>query len=445
MCKIIAISDEWPLSDGGYDKCPDADTFARNVAWWFAGDGKKGKFLAYSSNRGLRGRKIGETMRANGHTWTCDMNVPFTLETLQQYDGVFLAQEEVDCDILIEYCKGGGNVLVMGGTAKDTWLHYNSFLSQFGLEFEKSFDPYNGPLEIEHAGPKYHPIMKGVGELWVAGSSHVRDCGPGSYHDVFVPGVLGIYDYLCEFHSGLKDFSIIGVGAAVDDPKRTQPHLTSLWKRESLYHNWKEIIEKPNLGMTGYNPNTVCVKHHDGSLFIQGANSKDYYWRKDFNSPWTDYANGMKDTVDIAYEPWYKLRLWTLKPNGHIAVSDVADGKAKDSWWNTDTFGNSPQMPEKMGSITFGSPTGGGIVSMNADGKNIWFRGGWDSAWSKAKVGNIAIKGFCSIISNGFAGCGKSDGELYVRNDPKRNANWIPTPKFGIHIRDLAVCPNSSF
>jgi hypothetical protein len=141
--KIFVGHDEWALTDFGFQKTPnDSRQLALNVAAWFTG-GRPGRFLAYSTNRGVRENALAATMRNAGHAWTVGKSVPFTLETLRQYDGVFLAGDEADNSVLIDYVRAGGNVFVLGGTGLGgVWeaSHWNPFLNAFGLNMERDYD-----------------------------------------------------------------------------------------------------------------------------------------------------------------------------------------------------------------------------------------------------------------------------------------------------------------
>ena len=59
---------------------PDARQLVLNVASWFTG-GRPGRFLAYSTNFGLREPMLASFMVEAGHTWTVATDVPFTLDT----------------------------------------------------------------------------------------------------------------------------------------------------------------------------------------------------------------------------------------------------------------------------------------------------------------------------------------------------------------------------
>jgi hypothetical protein len=141
--KIFVGHDEWALTDWGFQKTPnDSRQLALNVAAWFTG-GRAGRFLVYSTNAGLREDRLGSTMRGAGHTWTVSKSVPFTLQTLVQYDAVFLAGDEADNGVLIDYVRAGGNVYLLAGTGLGgVWeaSHWNPFLHAFGLNLERDYD-----------------------------------------------------------------------------------------------------------------------------------------------------------------------------------------------------------------------------------------------------------------------------------------------------------------
>src|SRR2546428_5947661 len=102
--KIVVSNDEWPLSDYGFAVAPDARRFALNLAAWFTG-GRPGSFLVYSTNGGLTGFELAETMRGAGHTWHVTTNVGVTLEALLDYDAVFVGGGIVANNVLIGYVR----------------------------------------------------------------------------------------------------------------------------------------------------------------------------------------------------------------------------------------------------------------------------------------------------------------------------------------------------
>jgi hypothetical protein len=55
-------------------------------------------------------------MTSAGHSWTVSTAVTFDLPTLLQYEGVFLAGNAVDNQVLINYVNNGGNIYLAGGT-----------------------------------------------------------------------------------------------------------------------------------------------------------------------------------------------------------------------------------------------------------------------------------------------------------------------------------------
>jgi hypothetical protein len=105
--------------------------------------GTRGKFLVYSTNFGLTEAQLAATMAAAGHTWVVNPLVDFSLQTLLQYDAVFLAGDLADNAVLIDYVRAGGNVFVAGGTgwggAASEAARWNTFLNAFGLEYAPEY------------------------------------------------------------------------------------------------------------------------------------------------------------------------------------------------------------------------------------------------------------------------------------------------------------------
>ena len=104
------------MSSTGYANNPvSTDVFINNITNLFTGD-QPGDFLAYSSNFGLTGSDLQNSITGAGHSWTVSTAVPFNLTTLQAYDAVFLGGNYVNQQVVIDYLQGGGNVYIMGGT-----------------------------------------------------------------------------------------------------------------------------------------------------------------------------------------------------------------------------------------------------------------------------------------------------------------------------------------
>jgi len=184
--KIVVANDEWTLSDSGFGTPNDPGKFATNVASWFTG-GKAGNFLAYSSNFGLNGFSLASAMTGAGNTWTVSTSVTFDLPTLKaNYDGVFLAGDAADNNVLIQYVNAGGNVYLAGGTgwggADGEAAQWNTFLNAFGLGFVGTYsNDYNGVGgSIPISSP--HPIFFGVNSLYQDNGSHVVQLNPADPH-----------------------------------------------------------------------------------------------------------------------------------------------------------------------------------------------------------------------------------------------------------------------
>jgi hypothetical protein len=165
--KIFAAHDEWALTDFAFKKTPgDSRALALNVAAWFTG-GRPGRFLAYSSNKAYKDPILAQTLRNAGHSWTVSMSAPFSLQTLAQYDAVFVGGDEVDNTVLIDYVRAGGSVFVVGGTGLGgLWeaSHWNRFLNAFGLNMVREYDLSRAtgvwPIDSDS------PLLAGVTQLY---------------------------------------------------------------------------------------------------------------------------------------------------------------------------------------------------------------------------------------------------------------------------------------
>lgn len=181
--KIVVNNDEWAVSDTGFENAPDAEIFAQNIANWFTG-GRPGKFHVYSTNFSLTQTKLKDAMTRAGHTWTVDFNKEFDLETLLNFDGIFVGGDPKDNHLLIDYVKAGGNVYLVGGTRiggtqadaeieADSW---NTFLNAFGFQFARQYNWIGGNQEINHP----HPIFAGVKSLYQYNGNSIIQLDPNS-------------------------------------------------------------------------------------------------------------------------------------------------------------------------------------------------------------------------------------------------------------------------
>jgi len=151
----------------GFTNSPDAAIYAQNIANIFA-DGGAGQFHAYSTNFSLTGSALANAMTSAGHAWSVGTGITFDLSTLLLFDGIFLAGNTVDLDVLTEYVDAGGNVYLAGGIISNVVLivnNWNPFLNQFGLEFAStiSIGASNEPISSTH------PIFDNVIMLYQAG------------------------------------------------------------------------------------------------------------------------------------------------------------------------------------------------------------------------------------------------------------------------------------
>jgi len=167
--KIVLANDEWPLSNTGFLYSPTAKTFATNLAQWFS-DGDPGKFHAYSNNFSFTGSSLAAAIASTGNTWTTGLDINFDLQTLLNYDAIFLGGNPADNNVLIDYVNAGGNVYLAAGTGG--WgknnpageaAAWNQFLNYFNLGLASTWNtPINQNISIDSS----LPIFNGVKTLF---------------------------------------------------------------------------------------------------------------------------------------------------------------------------------------------------------------------------------------------------------------------------------------
>lgn len=176
--RIVLSSDEWALSNTGFQQSPDAETFALNIASWFTG-GESGKFLVYSKNFSLTQSLLKDTMITAGNTWEINYQTSFTLNTIMDYDGIFLAGDPADTSVLIDYVSNGGNVFLAGGTGGLTEASlWNPFLTHFGLQIEPR---YNALTKVNTPISSDHPVFTGVSKLYQYNGSDISLTGTNDF------------------------------------------------------------------------------------------------------------------------------------------------------------------------------------------------------------------------------------------------------------------------
>src|SRR6476469_5740449 len=109
--KIILANDTSTLSNLGFEKCPDAAIFAKNIANWFT-DGHPGKFHSYSDPDAESESAIAETMTKAGHTWTVGYDIPENVDAL-------FTHTSIDHEILRDLVSAGGNVYLAAETENE--------------------------------------------------------------------------------------------------------------------------------------------------------------------------------------------------------------------------------------------------------------------------------------------------------------------------------------
>jgi hypothetical protein len=124
-----------------------------------------------------------------------DTSLPFDLQTLQGFDGIFLAGKInggiPDHTVLIQYVEHGGHVYLAGGTggsgefgdASEEAAAWQTFLTHFGLAFDGSaYNGVSGTLPISSA----HPLFVGVSALYEDNGSDVVTLDPTHPCEVLV-------------------------------------------------------------------------------------------------------------------------------------------------------------------------------------------------------------------------------------------------------------------
>lgn len=180
--RIIAIGDEWLLSDTAFTDSPvETEQLAENVARYFTSGGV-GSFLAASDSspvifgsRGVNGSELAAKMQSLGHSWTIDPAPVISLANLSQYDAVFFSgtvgSGSANSAVLVEYVQNGGSVLVMAGTgdfgsAGAEAGQWNPFLNPFGLSFGGDwFAPGVGALLDVPVVAGSHALNQSLGSI----------------------------------------------------------------------------------------------------------------------------------------------------------------------------------------------------------------------------------------------------------------------------------------
>ncbi len=196
--KIFVNHDEWTISNTGFSSAPDTGLFVQNLTNWFTG-GTSGNFLAYSTNFCLTESTLANFMVTHGHTWTVNTSISLDINTLLQYDAIFLGGSPViPSNLLIQYVQAGGNIYLCGGTgiggSSGEAANWNPFLNVFGLSFYGgSYNSLMGNLSFSSS----HPVFQGVTALYSGNGSTILDLNPSDSAEVVMyntTGLYGIYD-----------------------------------------------------------------------------------------------------------------------------------------------------------------------------------------------------------------------------------------------------------
>lgn len=192
---VVAVGDEWIVSDSAYSFDPANTTaFALNAANFLTGGGP-GNFLIYTNNFGLTGASFAGTLTGAGHTLTYNAGLPLTLANLSPYDAVFLTGTNgsggANAAVWAAYVNSGGSVFVQGGTGEfgpnpaNEAAGWNPLLNQFGLALGSQWIGPNGIYNVPLNGGT-HPLHAGMnGVVWSVGQEVIDlDGVPTNDHTV---------------------------------------------------------------------------------------------------------------------------------------------------------------------------------------------------------------------------------------------------------------------
>jgi hypothetical protein len=182
---VIVVGDEWLLTDEAFAGLPtETSHLALNIAALMS-PGRPGNFLVYDnagapSGGALTGASLRSIMTDAGYTWTADNTAPFNAGTLSSFDGILIAgtigSGDANADVLAEYVKHGGSVLIEGATgdfltAAAEAAAWNPFLGRFGLAFGDTWFDLMQPENVS-AEPGTHALRSGVDKfLWGYGQT----------------------------------------------------------------------------------------------------------------------------------------------------------------------------------------------------------------------------------------------------------------------------------
>jgi biotin synthase len=181
--RVIAIGDEWVLTDDAYTNNPGQPALLASNLACFSGRGKAGaKILLKSNNFGLVGVQLKQTLTTAGYAVTSDTTgTPFTAESLAAFDAVWLAgpigSGAANAVPLQAFVDGGGTVLVEAGTgafgdAASEAAAWAPLLSKFGLGYQTTWTNISGAVNVSLLTPATHPLQAGLTTMrWGYGNS----------------------------------------------------------------------------------------------------------------------------------------------------------------------------------------------------------------------------------------------------------------------------------
>lgn len=181
--RIIVDSDEWALSDSGFQQegVSNGVAYVKNAARFLTGGTAGARIWINSDNFGLTGSNLRSALAAYRLTDSGSFS-PFTFDDLRLYDAVFLAGDSLTFAeeiALILYVKAGGGVYIAAGTgtivggAAGEAAQWNVVLSGFSLHLAPVYYGIDGNF----APDGFNPLFFDVRQLFYESGNSVSVTG----------------------------------------------------------------------------------------------------------------------------------------------------------------------------------------------------------------------------------------------------------------------------
>lgn len=266
---LIVCSDEWYLSNEGFNTLPSTGNFARNLLTLFA-DGPGAQFLAYCTPnyRGFAESEFLATVADEGHSLVVDNSQTLTFEYLLQFDAVFVdASFSPNKEALEEYIDQGGNVFITAASAlmspQDEVDFWNPFLANYGMSYNSEWNGIQAALPLDSG----NPLSVGVTELHYFNGASITIANPLDLRLTVLQTYADQYLMVART-SGVEVESLLE-GTVADDGLPIGSELTSQW---SLAEGPGEVVLShpanpvSDIGFTVPGSYTLRLQASDGEL-----------------------------------------------------------------------------------------------------------------------------------------------------------------------------------